>query len=127
MRFSRATTASHDTPQARRAVDPHRWGRAAYCHRYRAGFKDAGAEVTTTNTLKQALTLVEHDGLTAAILDHALRDGDSACLRKLLRERDIPFVVYSGFGEAALRTDVPLVKKPASADVLVATAWQSLQ
>jgi hypothetical protein len=32
------------------------------------------AAVTTTTTLKQALILVEHDGLSLAILDHALSD-----------------------------------------------------
>ena len=30
-----------------------------------------GAALTTTNSLKHALLLVEHDGLAAAILDHA--------------------------------------------------------
>jgi len=85
------------------------------------GFKDAGAEVVTSTTLKQALVLVEHDGLAAAILDHGLIDGDSAIVRARLKEREIPFVVYSGFGEAHLGSDVPLVKKPAPAGVLVAT------
>lgn len=86
------------------------------------GFKDAGAEVVTSSTLKQAIILVEHDGLSAAILDHALTDGDSARLRARLTERDIPFVVYSGFEEAVIGADdLPLVKKPAPAAVLVAT------
>ena len=39
--------------------------------------KIAGATVTTTNSLKNAKVLVEHDGLSAAILDHVLHDGDS--------------------------------------------------
>jgi DNA-binding response OmpR family regulator len=39
-------------------------------------FRKAGA-FSTTNTLKQALILVEHDSLAVAILDHGLRDGDS--------------------------------------------------
>lgn len=91
------------------------------------GFKDAGAEVVTTSTLKQAVVLVEHDGLSAAILDHVLIDGDSVVLRQRLKERDIPFVVYSGFGESTLGTDVPLVKKPATADVLIATVASLLK
>ena len=40
-------------------------------------FEATGAALTTTNTLKHALILVEHDGLSGAILDHALPDGDS--------------------------------------------------
>src|SRR5262245_23851422 len=86
-------------------------------------FQKAGAEVTTTTTLKQALILVEHDGLSLAILDHALGDGDATRLCERLRERDIPFVIYSGFSkvEGACAT-APLVKKPASAQALLAAA-----
>ena len=57
----------------------------------------AGAAVTTTNTLKHALILVEHDGLCGAILDHALGDGDSSLLCRRLTERGIPFLIYSGY------------------------------
>jgi DNA-binding response OmpR family regulator len=47
------------------------------------------AQITSTNTLKHALLLVEHDGLAGAILDHALGDGDSSALCKRLTERGI--------------------------------------
>jgi hypothetical protein len=40
---------------------------------------------------------VEHDGLSAAILDHSLGDGNSSLLYARLKERGIPFVIYSGF------------------------------
>ena len=84
--------------------------------------KTAGAVVTTTFSFTQALILVEHDGLAAAILDHSLGDGDSSQLCARLKERDIPFVIYSGFSriEGAC-AEAPLVKKPASPDVLIAT------
>jgi DNA-binding response OmpR family regulator len=62
-------------------------------------FRAAGAKITITNTLTQALVLVEHDSLTAAILDHALADGDSTRLCERLKERNIPFVIYSGFSQ----------------------------
>ena len=42
-------------------------------------FEDSGAELTTTNTLRHALLLVEHDGLSVAILDHALCDAPDGC------------------------------------------------
>jgi len=60
-------------------------------------FEATGAALTTTNTLKHALILVEHDGLSGAILDHALGDGDSSQLCARLKERGIPFMIYSGF------------------------------
>jgi DNA-binding response OmpR family regulator len=50
-------------------------------------FRKAGAFTTITSTLKQALTLVEHDGLAVAILDHVLRDGDSTRLCERLTDR----------------------------------------
>ena len=60
-------------------------------------FEVTGAALTTTNTLKHALILVEHDGLSGAILDHALGDGNSSLLCKRLKERGIPFMIYSGY------------------------------
>jgi DNA-binding response OmpR family regulator len=53
--------------------------------------EESGAEVTTTNTLRHALLLVEHDGLSAAILDHSLGDGNSSLLYARLKERGIPY------------------------------------
>ena len=60
-------------------------------------FEATGAALTTTNTLKHALILVEHDGLSGAILDHALGDGNSSLLCQRLKERGIPFMIYSGY------------------------------
>ena len=81
----------------------------------------AGAGVTTTNTLKHALILVEHDGLCGAILDHALGDGDSSLLCERLKERGIPFLMYSGFPtvESACKGALH-ISKPAKAGALVA-------
>ena len=62
-------------------------------------FEDAGAEIVVTSTLHHALVLVEHDGLSAAVLDHALHDGDSSPLCQRLNERRLPFVIYSGLGK----------------------------
>ena len=75
-----------------------------------------GAKVTTTTTLKHATLLVEHDGLAGAIVDHSLGDGDTAVLRSRLKERGIPFLVYSGFEVAG----DPYLSKPATPDQLVA-------
>ncbi len=83
-------------------------------------FESTGAHLTTTNTVKHAKLLVEHDGLSAAILDHALPDGDSASLCTRLTERGIPFLMYSGFNttDGACK-DAPHLTKPASHEQLL--------
>jgi DNA-binding NtrC family response regulator len=55
-----------------------------------------GAAITTTNTLKHALLLVEHDGLAAAILESLIRRCDSSALCIRLTNRGIPYLIYSG-------------------------------
>ena len=80
-----------------------------------------GAALTTTNTFKHALLLVEHDGLSAAILDHALGDDNSSLLYKRLNERGIPFMIYSGYPKIEGGTQGALhIQKPATHDILVA-------
>jgi DNA-binding response OmpR family regulator len=59
-------------------------------------FEHTGAHVTTTNTVRHAKVLVEHDGLSAVILDHALSDGECTNLCARLKERNIPFLIYTG-------------------------------
>jgi DNA-binding response OmpR family regulator len=85
-------------------------------------FEGAGAALTTTNTLHHALTLVEQDGLSAAILDHALGDGNNSQLCARLKERGVPFMIYTGYpkvdGECAEGLHLP---KPAAQGELVAT------
>jgi CheY-like chemotaxis protein len=58
-------------------------------------FEGTGAALTTTNSLHQALVLVEHDGLSGAILDHSLGDGNSSLLYARLKAKGIPFMIYS--------------------------------
>ena len=83
-------------------------------------FERAGARVTMTSVLQKAASLVEEDGLSAAVLDHALGNGDSSHLCERLQKHSIPFVIYSGFSdtEGACR-HAPHVSKPTSPEVLV--------
>ena len=82
--------------------------------------KGSGAHVTTTNRVKNALLLVEHGDLTAAILDHALRDGESASLCEHLIARRIPFLMYRGFPILdGPGKDAPHLAKPASHEQLL--------
>ena len=84
-------------------------------------FEVTGAALTTTNTLKHALILVEYDGLSGAILDHALGDENSSLLCQRLRARGIPFMIYTGCdaieGECK---DALHISKPAPDGALVA-------
>ena len=84
-------------------------------------FEATGAALTITNTLKHALILVEYDGLSGAILDHALGDENSSLLRQRLRARGIPFMIYTGCdaieGECK---DALHISKPAPDGALVA-------
>ena len=58
--------------------------------------------------------------MAAAIMDHALADGDSTELCARLTARGIPYISYSGFvpGQGA-STNAPFVSKPASMDTLL--------
>jgi DNA-binding response OmpR family regulator len=84
--------------------------------------RQVGAKPTMAGTLEQALTSVEHDNLAAAILDHALPDGDSSILCEKLGERNVPIVVYSGHNDLiAPCANATVVEKPASTEKLIAT------
>lgn len=78
-----------------------------------------GAAITVTSALKHAMLLVERHGLSAAILDHTLQDGDCTVLCVRLSERRIPFLIYSGhlYVEGI---SAPHLRKPATAEALVA-------
>ena len=59
--------------------------------------EEQGAKTTTARTVAAALVSIEDHALSAAIVDHALGDGDSSVLCQLLKERDVPFITYSGY------------------------------
>ena len=89
-------------------------------------FEPTGASITTTNTLAHALILVEHDGLSGAILDHSLPDGDCCKICARLKERDLPFIIYSGHSPVkGPCEDVLHISKPAPHRTLV-TAMERL-
>jgi DNA-binding response OmpR family regulator len=89
-------------------------------------FTDAGARVVSARSFASALIAVENEVPSAVILDHALSDGESSQLCKRLKQRNIPYVLHSGYGilDGAGGGAVH-VPKPANPDVLV-TAVLSL-
>src|SRR4051812_11305643 len=56
----------------------------------------AGEHATMTNTARNALILINHDGLAGAIMDHGLSDGDSSEVCARLKARGIPYISTAG-------------------------------
>jgi DNA-binding response OmpR family regulator len=87
-----------------------------------SSFEKAGANVTRATSLLHAMTLAENDELSAAVLDHVLRDGDSSELCECLKERGIPFVMHSGLSKLeGPANDGVVMPKPTHPEMLVAT------
>ena len=91
-------------------------------------FECAGAHVVIGRSLKRALALVDAHGWSAAVLDPELGDGDSSRLCEQLKERDIPYVLYSAGGPVgeACRDGVR-VFMPAGPVLLVRTVEKLVQ
>jgi DNA-binding response OmpR family regulator len=85
-------------------------------------FEDEGAWVTRARSLKEALAGVEDRSLSVAILDHVLSDGEGTQICERLKERNIPFITYSGCDHprGPCRGGVH-IRKPASMSLLVTT------
>jgi DNA-binding response OmpR family regulator len=85
-------------------------------------FKKAGAVTFSARTLAEAIDMVEHDGLSAAVLDFGLGNDHSEVVCRRLTERDIPFVLHSGYTHASDSCrGGTVVSKPAPPDRLVTT------
>ena len=86
------------------------------------GLEAAGAAVSVARTLKDALDKVEAPELSAAVLDHRLRDGDSSQICERLDAKNIPFVIYSGYTKIdGACSEGKLVHKPVAPEELVTT------
>lgn len=85
-------------------------------------FKEEGANVIMATTLDDAMRGVEDPLLCAAVLDHGLRDEDSSLVYARMKERNLPFVVYSGYShiEGAVVAAAVHVRKPGNIPKLVA-------
>lgn len=65
--------------------------------------KDLGCEVVgPTGKLDAALELADTETIDGAILDVTIRGGDVFPVADRLLERDIPFILSSGYGDWAL-------------------------
>jgi DNA-binding response OmpR family regulator len=90
-------------------------------------FERAGAVALSARTIAQARNIVEQDGLSAAVLDFGLGDGDAEQLCHRLSDRDIPFVLHSGYSHASAVCSKSIsIPKPASPDVLIRAIVKAL-
>jgi DNA-binding response OmpR family regulator len=80
----------------------------------------AGATVTEASNLTQGLAVVASTGLSGAVLDLGLGDEDSSSLCDCLKQKGVPFLIYSGFsvGDGAYG-GAPHLTKPATDEQLV--------
>ena len=85
-------------------------------------FQNAGAVALTARSLTEAIHLVEHDGLSAAVLDFGLADGDADAVCARLDERHITFILHSGYTRHGLIYDRgTVIPKPACPETLIKT------
>jgi DNA-binding response OmpR family regulator len=85
-------------------------------------FEAAGAKVVHARSLQAALDAIENATPTAAVVDHSLPDGDSSEICERLKERNIPFIVHSGYSQLdGACADGVQVGKPADPQALVTT------
>jgi DNA-binding response OmpR family regulator len=91
-------------------------------------FEGAGARVKAARTLADAKCLVGGDGLSAAVIDFGLGDGDADALCDRLNARKIPFVLHSGYSHVreASRCGI-VVPKPANPAILVDALVKALE
>ena len=84
--------------------------------------EEQGARTSTVRTVAAALLAIEDPAISAAIVDHALGNGDGSVLCQRLKDRRVPFVTYSGHAnlEGACAGTRHLTK-PTSESLLVST------
>ena len=91
-----------------------------------ATFERAGAAVAVAHSLAEARPLVECNGVSAAVIDFDLGDGDAQELCARLSQKHVPFVLHSGYSPTHLPAPAAVIPKPANADTLVAAVTQVL-
>ena len=82
----------------------------------------AGARVLSAGYLESGLYTTEHPDLSAAVVDLHLGDGSGTAICRRLRQRRVPFVVYTGYPPILISSewpDVPVISKPARPEQII--------
>jgi ActR/RegA family two-component response regulator len=91
--------------------------------------RKAGARVITAGYLDSALPMTEHPDLSGAVIDLCLGAESATPIFQRLADRNVPFVVHTGYATDALQRDwpeVPIIQKPAFAGQITNALAQSL-
>ena len=90
-------------------------------------FEAEGADVHIASTPQDALRLVDEVAFSAAVLDFGSAGDDKAPLCGALRASGVAFMYYTGYDDVDEGpSGPPVVAKPATGDVLIATIAQLL-
>jgi CheY-like chemotaxis protein len=93
----------------------------------RFAFEKAGASVVAVHSLPDAIRHVEQDGLSGAVLDYGKRSQDGDALCRHLRQRNIPFILHSGYGHTSDACGGGIIiPKPAHPEVLIQALQEAL-
>jgi DNA-binding response OmpR family regulator len=97
-----------------------------------AYLEDAGFVPALVSSGSEALSWLESATPQCVILDYQLKDGVCTDIARELRQRGVPFVVYSGHrrntSNALIFRDVPWIEKPASrADLVDAVTMAAIR
>lgn len=89
---------------------------------------DAGAAVTTTNTLAELRARLREASPDVAVLDVNIGQDTSLPVAEELARRGVPFVFATGYGEDGLVRgfDTPVVRKPYDRASLVAAIHRAI-
>jgi ActR/RegA family two-component response regulator len=89
-----------------------------------------GKVIGPVATVADAFSLLATEPVAAAVLDANLLDGDVTSLALALIHRAVPFVVHTGTGLpdelAAVHPHLPVVTKPASANIVLANLFDQI-
>ena len=90
-------------------------------------FEAEGANVHIASSPNDALSLADDLVISAAVIDFGSSADDNGRLCRTLRAYGIPFMYYTGYDDVEEgRWGAPVITKPASAQVLIATLAQLL-
>jgi DNA-binding response OmpR family regulator len=84
--------------------------------------EDEGLTCFMVTSSSDAMRWLSDHTPSVAVLDYKLKDGPCALLATALRERDVPFVIYSGLPARAACPElqgVPWIDKPAARTTLL--------
>jgi DNA-binding NtrC family response regulator len=96
---------------------------------FEAYLEDAGFVPALVSSEDQAMSWLQCATPQCVILDYQLKEGVCTALARALKQRGVPFIVYSGHSRslsiADELQDVPWIEKPAAREDLIAAVIQA--